>query len=352
MAKQFLCCMAIMVITVSHTFAQNPDNYFYPGTAEIEPKDICHFGRVTSFESNPDALKAVRKVLKRTGENVNFVVVPCNKVKTCVAVNGKDGVRYLVYNEKFMKSIEQGDGKSWTAIAQLAHEMAFHFSLDTTVVPSFAGRRQRNIEADEFTGFLLARSGASLEEALATLNNYNNPSCENEINSEYPCRQKREAAIKRGFAGATPSQKLLLANMKGYYEKGEVKEFGGDVYDKNFCFYSCAFEKIDLGINFADRKSAFTSTYSEEGLYGCTLSTTPSQPFIGESNYFMYDSIAGRVTIYYKIKTGPNFGFKVVFEGYLKDNSKLEGILKIERPTLGSLHCFTLAMPVSLQKNN
>ena len=76
--------------------------------------------------------------------------------------------RAIIYNPAFLDEAQSLAGTRWAAASIIAHEFGHHFyghaDLGAGRMPSGV-RRTRELEADYFSGFALARLGASLEEA-------------------------------------------------------------------------------------------------------------------------------------------------------------------------------------------
>jgi hypothetical protein len=81
-----------------------------------------------------------------------------------------DGREAIVYNPRFLDTINERAGTSWAAVSVIAHELGHHFyghahepveDLPPDVL------REHELEADYFSGYVLARMGASREDAEA-----------------------------------------------------------------------------------------------------------------------------------------------------------------------------------------
>lgn len=135
-------------------------------------------------------------------------------------------------------------------------------------------------------------------------------------------------------------------------ELGEagVIEFGGNKLGGNYCFYSCTFSETNLSVNFAERSSEFELIYSERGLYGCQLPTEAPHRMVAVSKSFVYDEVSHKLTISYRQTEGTDFGYILTFTGMMKDNATAEGVLVIERPTVGLFKGYIMRMNMKLQK--
>jgi tetratricopeptide (TPR) repeat protein len=156
--------------------------------------------------SNPDAEKALDKIVAVTGISRRFALYECNGIENCQAITFR-GIRYIFYDSDFMKSISQNTGSSWTNISILAHEVGHHVnghSLDWLSIATgdiepltLAQKRQQELEADEFSGFVLFKLGASLIQAQLAVSQVSSNS--DDTYSTHPERTKRLKAIEKGF---------------------------------------------------------------------------------------------------------------------------------------------------------
>jgi tetratricopeptide (TPR) repeat protein len=164
--------------------------------------DICI--ALKDFNSNSEAERALDKILSAIGASKNFVMQECSNVSNASALQ-VEGVRYIFYNPQWMKSIN--NSTSYGGLFTLAHEVGHHINghaLDWVLIASktvnpktLSERREQELEADEFAGFVMAKLGASLNESSEVINNISNNS--DDSYSTHPARYKRLAAIKKGY---------------------------------------------------------------------------------------------------------------------------------------------------------
>ncbi|WP_276497307.1 membrane-binding protein [Pontibacter litorisediminis] len=120
-----------------------------------------------------------------------------------VVYNGK---RYILYNERFLDAINNAVHTDWGGVSILAHEIGHHLNGHTL---SRSGSNPADeLEADEFSGFVLRKMGASLAEAQAAINLLS----EEETSRSHPGRSYRLAAISKGWRSANEQ---LLASASG-----------------------------------------------------------------------------------------------------------------------------------------
>ena len=161
---------------------------------------------VRSFSSNKDAEIALQKIIAVTGVAKRFALYQCNGIMNCEALTYR-GIRYIFYDSDFMRVISNKSSGSWTNISILAHEVGHHvnghaldwLSYQTGEIGgiSLAEKRRQEIEADEFSGFVLYKLGATLHQAQAAINKFGFD--EDDSYSDHPNKIKRLAAIKRGY---------------------------------------------------------------------------------------------------------------------------------------------------------
>jgi hypothetical protein len=113
------------------------------------------------------AWEAVENIVTYTGLTQNFQIVENSNIPTAIAYI-KQGKRYVAYNPAFIARVKNKTKSDWGALSVLAHEIGHHLSGHTIV----KRRRdpQEELDADRFSGFILYKMGASLDEAKACIN--------------------------------------------------------------------------------------------------------------------------------------------------------------------------------------
>lgn len=192
-----------------------------------------------SFETNTEAYTSIIKLLKPIGLKPNFVIVPCDNINNCAAIVWSDGLRYIIYDKKFMKSISMSANTNWTNLSILAHEIGHHLNGHTLVSTNLSDSRQEELEADEFSGFILAKMGATLDQAQAAMKSINHPSCSDDIHYTHPCLLKRLTAIEKGWSDASKQQHTIPLPQKNNVTLSTPKltspssNFRSDNYPRN-----------------------------------------------------------------------------------------------------------------------
>ncbi len=177
--------------------------YYNDNKSDIS--DLCDLIRGNSFVSNVSADNALNRILEVTGMAKRFVLYPCNNINNCIATSYR-GIRYILYDRYFMEEIANNTS-SWSKISILAHEVGHHVNGHSIDLLSYASgqidaptlieKRQMEIEADEYSGFVMQKLGASLAQAQGAINRFSFNG--DDSYSTHPNRVKRLAAIERGY---------------------------------------------------------------------------------------------------------------------------------------------------------
>ncbi|WP_223649486.1 membrane-binding protein [Hymenobacter psoromatis] len=137
----------------------------------------------------------IREITDAVGLQPRFELRATTQVDNAAAVV-YDGRRYLLYNPQFLAAVNQAGHTDWAGISILAHEMGHHLNGHT--LRGGGSQPQDELEADEFSGFVLRRLGASLAQAQAAL-----AAVAPEAGSaSHPGRAPRLAAISQGWGRA------------------------------------------------------------------------------------------------------------------------------------------------------
>ncbi|MGI4863289.1 MAG: hypothetical protein ACRYFZ_05150 [Janthinobacterium lividum] len=134
----------------------------------------------------------IREITEAVGLQPRFELRATSVVPNAAAVV-YDGKRYLLYNPKFLAAVNRAGHTDWGGISILAHEMGHHLNGHT--LRGGGSQPQDELEADEFSGFVLRRLGASLAQAQAAMAT----TPDDEGSATHPGRGPRLAAISQGW---------------------------------------------------------------------------------------------------------------------------------------------------------
>ncbi|WP_266204759.1 M48 family metalloprotease [Pontibacter kalidii] len=158
----------------------------------------------TTVATSADTRDIVQEIINVVGLKARFELQAADIDNAAAVVyNGK---RYILYNERFLDAINNAVHTDWAGVSILAHEIGHHLNGHTL---SRSGSNPADeLEADEFSGFVLRKMGASMAEAQAAINLLS----EEENSRSHPGRSYRLAAISKGWRSANEQ---LLASASG-----------------------------------------------------------------------------------------------------------------------------------------
>jgi hypothetical protein len=166
----------------------------------IPPKSLK-----TSFQSVYEAKSVIKAMLDTIQWKENFNLKEQNGIQNAYATIS-NGQRWIVYDNSFLEDIDAYSKTKWASISIMAHEMGHHYydhvvSGQGSTVPS-------EIEADAFSGYIMQKEGATLEQALAAMKAIGT---EKET-ATHPAKADRLTAITRGWNAAKASANATNAN--------------------------------------------------------------------------------------------------------------------------------------------
>lgn len=169
---------------------------YYGDNAKFSREELCP---QLGYDSYEEAEVPVANIMEQLGLRMNFLLVRCANINNAFAVNleGDIGqIRYIIYDDGFLNRIGMKAQTDWAAISILAHEIGHHLNGHT--LDGQGSRPDKELEADEFSGFALNRLGASLEEAKAAMQNAGG----DKASKTHPARSDRLASIATGWTNS------------------------------------------------------------------------------------------------------------------------------------------------------
>ena len=151
-----------------------------------------------SFTSVSEAKTMIANIIEVIGLKPNFKVMTAN-VDNAVAVVYQ-GKRYILYNPDFINRLNAAAGNKWASISILAHEIGHHLNGHT--LESIGSQPEKELEADEFSGFVLRRMGSTLAEAQAAMR----IAADYKQSLTHPGKTERLTAIAAGWNRANVQQ--------------------------------------------------------------------------------------------------------------------------------------------------
>lgn len=156
-----------------------------------------------NFSSNLAAIKVIDRIVSNAGLARNFEIFESSEIDNAAAIV-YDEKRYVLYNNDFMELANEITNNSWTSISTLAHEIAHN--LQCHKLSKNGNRPSIELEADKFSGFVLTKMGASLQEAQSAVLNL----ILEQESTTHPKRSERFKAIATGFKDGAENTKKKL----------------------------------------------------------------------------------------------------------------------------------------------
>lgn len=150
----------------------------------------------SNFSSVYEAEGYIRNMLDKINWQENFQLREQNGINNAYATIIRNQ-RYIVYDNTFLENLDAYASTKWASISVLAHEMGHHYR--NHVIDQQGSTPPKELEADYFSGYVMAKLGASLPEARAAMEKI----ATTRGSSSHPARADRLAAIAQGWNGAS-----------------------------------------------------------------------------------------------------------------------------------------------------
>ena len=204
-------------------FSQEDDSYNLDYNNSKKAAELCTNIKSNSFMSNAEADNALGKILSVVGASKRFVLAPCENINNALAVI-EDGMRYILYDPEFVNSISD-TSNYWANMSILAHEVGHHINGHTlgSSISSYENKIEE-LEADEFSGFVMQKIGATLEQSIDAIASIAAEG--DDTYSSHPNRTRRIKAITKGFNNAFDNKFIKeekLSDWEEYYYRAESK---------------------------------------------------------------------------------------------------------------------------------
>jgi len=187
MKSPFLIAIAVLISCYSFsqtsTYTSNSFICSYYGEVINTP--------ITGFTTSANAKNVINNIIDVIGLEPKFEIRAANIPNAAAVISS--GKRYILFNPDFISAINNAAKDKWASIAILAHEIGHHLNghtlLGTGSLP--AGE----LEADQFSGFILRKMGSTLEQAQLSMQLVANE----KASSTHPARNARLVSIENGW---------------------------------------------------------------------------------------------------------------------------------------------------------
>lgn len=159
----------------------------------------------SDFASVYEASSYLNTMLDRIDWQQNFQVREQNGINNAYATISR-GQRYIVYDNQFLERLDSYAGTKWASISVLAHEMGHHYY--NHVLNSMGSNPSMELQADFFSGYVMEKMGASLQEAEAAMSKIASP----QASSSHPAKTDRLNAIAQGWNSANSGNQTAARN--------------------------------------------------------------------------------------------------------------------------------------------
>jgi hypothetical protein len=155
---------------------------------KVPPRNVLK----TNFQSVYEAKEIVNNMLTKVNWNENFSIREQYGIRNAYAtiLNKK---RWIIYDNEFLEDIDAYASTKWASISVLAHEMGHHYY--DHVVSSSGSTPPKEIEADAFSGYVMHKMGASLQESIAAISAI----ASDRASNSHPAKRDRIDAITKGW---------------------------------------------------------------------------------------------------------------------------------------------------------
>jgi hypothetical protein len=194
MKKIILSIIVLIIAGASFSFKNNSHSHSDHFMCNYSGHSYSGSGELTLHKPAPVAVERVNAIMNTVGLKQNFSIHSANVPNASALVNGSS--RYILYNPRFMEQVRNAAGVDWTSYAILAHEVGHHLNGHT--IQRGGSNPAIELEADEFSGFVLGKMGASLAEAQAAMRLIASP----KTSKTHPGKHSRLNAIETGWKKA------------------------------------------------------------------------------------------------------------------------------------------------------
>ncbi|MBX3254310.1 MAG: hypothetical protein KF862_09240 [Chitinophagaceae bacterium] len=146
----------------------------------------------SNFSSVYEAKDILNNMLLAISWKENFNIREQNGIQNAYATI-INRARWIVYDNDFLENLDSYTATKWASISVLAHEVGHHYY--NHVVSSSGSTPPKEIEADAFSGYVLAKLGATLQESIAAMQAI----ASDKASSSHPGKNDRVNAITRGW---------------------------------------------------------------------------------------------------------------------------------------------------------
>lgn len=155
----------------------------------------------SSFQSVYEARDYINAMLDSINWKENFLIQEQNGINNAYAAVIRNK-RYIIYDNNFLENLDAYAKTRWASLSVLAHEMGHHYR--NHEADRQGSTPPKELEADYFSGYVMAKLGATATEAMAAMQNVASETA----SATHPAKADRLKYILQGWnyaAGKTVS---------------------------------------------------------------------------------------------------------------------------------------------------
>jgi hypothetical protein len=154
---------------------------------KIPPKSL-----IAKFKSVYEARDIVKTMLDTIQWKQNFALREQNGINNAYATIIQNK-RWIIYDNDFLENLDSHAATKWASISVMAHEIGHHYY--DHVVSGKGSTIPTEIEADAFSGYVMNKLGATLEQSIAAMKAI----ATDRASSTHPAKKDRIASITKGW---------------------------------------------------------------------------------------------------------------------------------------------------------
>lgn len=146
----------------------------------------------SSFLNVYEAREVIEAMLDSINWKENFFIQEQNGINNAYATVIRNQ-RYIIYDNNFLNNLDEFAGTKWASVSVLAHEMGHHYR--NHVLDRTGSTPAKELEADYFSGYVMAKLGSTLNQATVAIQKISSP----QASSTHPGRADRVRSIQEGW---------------------------------------------------------------------------------------------------------------------------------------------------------
>ena len=224
----------------------------------------------SDFASVYEAKSYINSMLDRIDWQQNFQVREQNGINNAYATIIRNQ-RFIVYDNRFLEQLDSYAGTKWASISVLAHEMGHHYY--NHVLAQSGSTPSKELEADFFSGYVMGKMGAGLEEAKAAMAKIASPAA----SSSHPGKSDRLNAITKGWNQAMGRNGSSPSNNEETVPSQQQQQQQGNTADDDSWIHLSVYGNSNMTVQLSD-----------DGRKYQAASVTSNQPFVFKFDVYDY----------------------------------------------------------------